>query len=561
MASGKLSPRQKMINMMYLVLLAILALNVSPEILDAFKSIRSQLQETATEADINSMDFVSQMKQAIDDEVQKEGKRENIGLKDTLDQIRDRTVAMMDLLNGHIKEMEAIAKYDPKLKDYRVKDELEKNYRYWMGDEESNGRRGNGEAYKLRDSIDAYFSYLNQLYNSQLASDSDPLTARTMQDPADVSDDPGKRWEQYTFEGPVLANMATLEAFKVDLFREEKRLLDLLNNRLGVHSFVVDTIIPITAPTSRIVPAGMQFQTRLFVGMSSKEIKPHFQSGSGRMELENDGNSALLTIPTNSNLLRNGQKEAKQAYTATIHVPKPTGDFDTLTVRDEFIVRKPEAVITSAAIQQLYRNCANPVTIDVPALGDQYNPKISASHASVTQSNRSRKRFLIIPTGRESVISVNSLNYGQTVNIDQIKYNVIEPPQPIIQFGIVRGGQVRPYNGMSSVPAASQFQLKLKPDAEFRAQLREEANYRVQTIEIRLKDGLQPARLVRTMNVARQDAVNGITFRLPNEVRQARAGSRVILNLKGISRKTGRGELIEDKRFPETATTLSIVVQ
>jgi len=36
MASGKLSPRQKMINMMYLVLIALLALNISNEILKAF---------------------------------------------------------------------------------------------------------------------------------------------------------------------------------------------------------------------------------------------------------------------------------------------------------------------------------------------------------------------------------------------------------------------------------------------------------------------------------------------------------------------------------------------
>ncbi|MEM7370527.1 MAG: hypothetical protein AAF587_18090 [Bacteroidota bacterium] len=547
--------------MMYLVLLAILALNVSPEILDAFKSIRTQLQETATEANMNSLSFVGQMKDAIDMEVANEGKRHNIGMKDTLDQIRDRTVAMMDLLNGHIKEMEAIAKYDPKLKDYRVKDELEKNYRYWMGDDEANGRRGNGEAAKLRDSINAYFSYLTYMYNYNLRNEQDKIEARTLQEPPESGEDPGKRWEQYTFEGPVLANMATLEAFKVELFREEKRLLDLLNSRLGIHSFVIDTIIPITAPTSRIIPAGMQFQTRLFVGLSSKEIKPQFRSPSGRVELDNDGNSALLTIPTNANLLRNGLKEATQSYTATIHVPTPTGDYDTITLRDEFIVRKPEAVITSAAIQQLYRNCANPVTIDVPALGDQYNPQISASHATVNQSSRSSKRFQIIPTGNESIISVNSLNQGQVVNIDKIKYNVIEPPKPTIQLGVVSGGSVRAYNGSTSVPAASQFKLKLIPDPEFRGQLREEANYRVKAIEIRLKDGLQPARLVKTMNVLRQDAVSGITFRLPNEVRQARTGARVIINLKEISRKTARGNLVEDKRFPEMATTLTIVLR
>ena len=46
MASGKLSPRQKMINMMYLVLTALLALNVSKEILDSFITVNNGLENT-----------------------------------------------------------------------------------------------------------------------------------------------------------------------------------------------------------------------------------------------------------------------------------------------------------------------------------------------------------------------------------------------------------------------------------------------------------------------------------------------------------------------------------
>ena len=41
-------PRQKMINMMYLVLTALLALNVSSEILNAFKTVNKSLENTNT---------------------------------------------------------------------------------------------------------------------------------------------------------------------------------------------------------------------------------------------------------------------------------------------------------------------------------------------------------------------------------------------------------------------------------------------------------------------------------------------------------------------------------
>src|SRR5262245_5259309 len=46
MAQGKLSPRQRMINMMYLVLTALLALNVSKEIINAFVTVNESLEQS-----------------------------------------------------------------------------------------------------------------------------------------------------------------------------------------------------------------------------------------------------------------------------------------------------------------------------------------------------------------------------------------------------------------------------------------------------------------------------------------------------------------------------------
>ena len=87
MAGGKLSPRQKMINMMYLVLLALLAMNVSKEILAAFDILKEKLYNSATTAEANATAFIDNMKKEIDDEVENQGKKDNLRLKDTLDLI------------------------------------------------------------------------------------------------------------------------------------------------------------------------------------------------------------------------------------------------------------------------------------------------------------------------------------------------------------------------------------------------------------------------------------------------------------------------------------------
>src|SRR5215510_13581260 len=61
-------PRQKMINMMYLVLTALLALNVSAEILNAFKTVNNSLENTNSTVDRSTQTIM----QSLDDK-RKEG--------------------------------------------------------------------------------------------------------------------------------------------------------------------------------------------------------------------------------------------------------------------------------------------------------------------------------------------------------------------------------------------------------------------------------------------------------------------------------------------------------
>lgn len=555
MAQGKMSNRQKMINMMYLVLLAILALNVSTEVLDAFVTIRNQLNASALEANVSALEFIDQMNQEIDREVKNEGKTANVGLKDTLEDIRNQTQNMIAVLNDHIREMEAIADYDPKEKDFRKKDELELNYQYWMGDnDESNDRRGNGFAMKLRDELNQHFRSLNTLYNSQIIDDSLKITPRQLEDPTN-SNDPNKRWEQYTFEGPVMANLATLEAIKIDVLRQEKELLDLLNTRLRGYKFIPDKIQAISAPVSRIVPAGLPFETQLFVGMVSSAVKPEFKSGSGQVTVQEDGNSAMLKVLADGSRIPSGQYEAKQTYTATVRVPTATGTYEEIQVQEEFIVRKPEVLITSAAIQTLYRNSGNAVNIDVPALGEWYNPKIAATNATVRQSDRSKKRFMIVPNARESIVTVNSATNGQIIKVDAIKYNVIQPPRPTIAISV----NGRAYNGTAPVNKKSRFEVKIIPNSEFKRLLPNDARYQVGKIEILMKNTLEPARVIKTLNMAGRNPEQGIRVTMPAEVQQARPGTKIFIRFGEVSRRNFKGDLFKE-RFSELERTVAFEI-
>lgn len=554
MANQKVSPRQKMINMMYFVLLAMLAMNVTNEVLDSFESIRERLKESASQAEINNQGFIKILNNEIDRQIKHEGKTANQGLIDTLAQVQKRTDEILAKIDVHVGEMEILAQYDPEKEEFVKKEELDKNYVYWMGEsEEANERRGEGQAKELREDLDEYVTFLSNIYNSQVEDESLKKTPALRADPKSKKD-PGKRWEQYTFEGPVVANLATLEALRVDVLQQEKGLLEMLNSRIGSKPKIVfDEVVAISSPTSQIVPAGLPFETRLSIGTVSSQVKPNFSSPSGKVQINEGGNSATLQVMANARNIPAGQVEGIQSYSANVYVPLPNGGFDTLQVKQSFKVSKPEVQVTSLAVQNLYRNCGNGLNIDVPALGVHYDPVVTATHAQVRQASDSKKKFLIIPTGQRSVVTVNSRTQGRTLKIQDLKYNVISPPKPEIDFRVNR----RPYNGMASVSKSSDFRLRLVPDAEFKRLLPRDSKYRITKLTISIKNTLAGPKTLKTINLSNQNAMEFIRIPVPAEIRQAKAGDKVYFKIERIERINFRGKVVEVK-LPELVRTMAV---
>ncbi|MDP5171932.1 MAG: hypothetical protein NWR72_16905 [Bacteroidia bacterium] len=576
MASGKMSPRQKMINMMYLVLLALLAMNVSAEILNAFENIKLKLNGSATEASNNANGFMEAMKAEIREEIANQGKRDNEGLlTDTLDNIKGETSEIIALLDKHIQVLgDSIAKRDPETGALLAKDETEKNLQYWMGQgdaQEANDGRGSAKAFELHQRLDEYVNYVVNMYNSQIKSQKDSTGGtsagqkitfedeKLTNDPSStlLQDGGSKTWERYTFEGPVIANMATLEAIKLDVYEKQKLLLNILNERLGVATFKADKVVGLVAPEATIVPAGLQFKAKLFAVLSSESITPSFSSASGTIKPDEDNKSVgVLTVNASGGVIPNGKNEGTQQYKATIRVPKATGGFEDLSIEGSFTVRKPEIVVTSAAIQILYANCANDVNIDVPALGDAYNPVITATNAEIITNQQSKIKFRIVPTARTCVVTVNSNTNGQKIKIGDLTYKVIQPPKPTIDIRI---------NGQKStgaaVPKTSNVQVILNPDEDFKSALPQDAGYAISSIDVLAQLSLGPPQTVNSINASGQDATRPIAVSLGTQVRQARPGTTVYIRINDIYRVNFQKKRIPDTRFTEIEKIISIVVK
>lgn len=581
MAGGKVGPRQKMINMMYLVLTALLALNVSAEILNAFDTIRDKLEISADGAEQSSIGAADALKAQVDKELAQK-QNQNEAIKGKVDEIREQTKAMIT----YIDNLDSLLLLRPGIKDSKTGEinasETERNFTFFMGEGKAAEGRGSGEAKKLRDKLDEYFSMLAKSHAEyKQEGDVDWVeTAYKIQDPAASKSHEGegvkKSWEHHNFEGPIVANRAMLQALKSDIYSKENLVYNDLAKKLGLKiqdikenipappppppipekALKPDGVVVLFSPESKIVVTGLQYKAKLYVGLISKDgsKKPTFKSSMGTLTPTAEG--AEVTIPSSASSIPANAKEAKISYTVDVSVPTIDGKVLPGQGKAEFIVRKPEIVVTSATIQILYRECGNMVNIDVPALGDLYNPVCTVSAGTIKQSADSKKKFLIVPTGDKCRVNVSSNTNGSTMNIGFVDYKVIDPPKPSIMVKV----NGIPYSPSMGVNKGSKMSLSIQPDNEFKGALPNDAKYSFDEVNIFKQSGLGPPQRVGGAPLMSKDGVAGIEVPIPTDA-FANPGAKVYVEFKDVYRKNFQGQSIKDPRFTPYEKTIVLVTK
>ena len=589
MASGKLSPRQKMINLMYLVLTALLALNVSKDILNSLESLANSLRKSAEVLQEKNLSTLEDIKASIKKEAEK-GNKKNLYLLPLLDEIGQKDVSVIDFLEGHIKKLKELAGWDSVTNKIIKPDEVEKNFRYLMmgnKDEFANGGRGAGAAKAIHDTLDAFIVWANEMYYKiikktppkdipkwveEYATTDDikiqkqlkqkglvfpPIIIEPKANPMITNpEDKQKTWEIYTFDHntPVIANIATIEKLKSDVEVVISDLIELARRQLMQVTFKIDSLMAIDAPESKYVIVGMKFRTRLFVAMSSSQIKPKFSSSSGQIKVKPGGNEAELIIRARGSVIPKGKSQGVQHYSAVIRVPKADGTEAVLPIKGKFIVRKPEVVVTSAAIQIMYRDCANDINVDVPALGPEYNPVIKAKGGVAKISPKNKKRVRVVPHGKVLYLTVYTKTGGELIKIDVLKYKVIPPPKPTII--VLENGKV--WDGIKPWKKGSRIKIYVKPDKEFQRGLPMDARYIIKNAVVKVKKGLGAATPVK--NLGSSGINKPLSFSLATLTRGIPPGTKFYIQMDGIYRVNFAGKKIEEP-FSRRELTISGVVE
>ncbi|MBK6265850.1 gliding motility protein GldM [Marivirga sp. S37H4] len=514
MAGGKETPRQKMIGMMYLVLTALLALNVSVTVLDKFIDINNSLEvslEAAKELNGNTI-------KRIENAVEESGNRPaDVAILDKAKEIRAKTREMINELASYKEKFIEITGGINEEGEIVGKTDYDLVGNYMMPENQNQGEA-------LQKSLNEYSSFLNNTIQDSVIR-FQPLALDANDNPR-FQNDPNQKnkdWATLEFMGtPTPAGLATISDYQNKVMAYESRALDLLARRVGASDLKFDKIRLVALPESKVVAAGAKYKAHLIVAASSSAEDPEMTWEGKSIPVES-GEGLIEFTATPGAYDKDGT--VRKTYEATAKLKDSV-------YRDEieYFVAKPVIQVQSAALSTLYLNCGNKLNVAVPALGTSYNPTFNVT-GGTSIAGKEIGVVTVVPNAPKVRLGVSS-NGNKIGDVD---FDVQRIPKPSIE---VYNGS-KPINQKQGENISSLRILRSAAIAEdnFKKQLPDDAQYKVTQWTIRLARGPRP--------IGQPIKATSETVNLSQIMSQAKSGDRLVVEVVQVLRRNFRGSTEE----------------
>ena len=278
MASGKETPRQKMIGMMYLVLTALLALQVSNAVLEKFAIINETLSTLIEDGKKKS----EQTMAAIIDEAGKSQSPKVLDAKERATKVRELTKNTLEYIDALKVRMLQQSGTD-KVNEDVINDHSSK-VATMMIDPNSKDQEGKKYEQLLND-------YVKQITELSGIKEFDKLAKPPKEIPLFASDDDHVRKDYltFTFENtPVIAALASVTQTETKILEYEARALDKLREDAGADRISFDQFVPMVRARSSVVAAGAKYEAEMFLTGSSTAILPEFYKDGAKLNVIED---------------------------------------------------------------------------------------------------------------------------------------------------------------------------------------------------------------------------------------------------------------------------------
>jgi gliding motility-associated protein GldM len=478
MAGMKLTPRQRMINMMYLVLTALLALNVSKEIINAFVTVNDSLEVSNK----NSTDKNKLTYDAFDFAM----KNDPVKTKPYYDKAVS-TKKLSDLMAGYIdslknslvKESDGIntskGEKIPALIDMDNKENYDVPTRILCGSEND----GKGfEASKLKAKI---AEFKQNLLKNVAPEDQKRFQTRfdellSTKDPSPDSkvykEDNKRTWEMANFyHNPVVASVALLTKFQSDVKNAESEVINNLFSSINAKTYKFDVLqARVIAPTSYVL-LGQKYTADIFLAALSSTSNPKIIigdvdtvkkeiRGTGQ-ELQVSGGLGRYEVPATS--------EGIKKWGGIITVKNPATNIEeSYSFTSEYVAAKPSTVISADKMNVLYIGVDNPMSISVPGVAnDLVTPSPSGGGVTLSRDPKAGGGHYIAraTTQGECMISVSAKMDNKNMPMGGMKYRVKRLPDPVAKIANMKGGPINKsvLSAQALIPVMENFDFDLFP--------------------------------------------------------------------------------------------------
>lgn len=431
MAGGKLSPRQKMINMMYLVLTALLALNVSAEILKAFAMINESLDATNISITEKNNALYAQFEKKMKDEPGKtkpfydkamKAKEICAGLLAEIEEVKNKMIDQAGNANGKIDDGDF--KVEGDMKQILRDDDIDISSRLMA---EPQGRKQNGDKFRktLEDGYDNLMGLINDKDRERIK-----LHLERPKDPTKKAGEGKKDWLEGTFAHmPVAGAVTVLTKFESDVKNTETEIISYLLGDIESNTFKFTDLVAKVIAESNYVLVGQPYKADVILVAYDKRQNLDIRVGGGALKIE-DGIGKYSTTPTSEGLKKWG---------GNINVKAPDGKMLSLPFEAEYQVAKPAAVISPDKMNVFYIGVPNPVSISAPGIAlDKLRPTITAGNISGSNG----KYTVTQQKPGKVMVEVGAEYQGKQMKMGGMEFRVKFIPDPIPTVGGLVSGNV-----------------------------------------------------------------------------------------------------------------------
>ncbi len=416
-----------MIGMMYLMLTAMLALNVSGDLLNAFILVDNGIKNSTKVVNQKIVKQYYDFDAANTQNPKKTGDKYHLALA-----LKQKADSLYDQIQYYkcLMVMTADGPGDPE-NPFTPDNYLSVSNQDIAAQVmivEQGGARGD----TLKQMIDNYREYLVSI------CDGDTARINSLNDQFntnDIENEPGE-WEPWiakiTEHIPMAATMSILSKVQNDVRSSQSDIVNLLYAKVDEASFKFTGIRPLVIPESNYVLRGQRYKADIMLAAYDETMDPIVTVNGEKLPTE--AGQGKYEVAASSV----GQKK----FSARIQIPDPvTGDLKSYDVDAEYEVGEPSVVVSPTKMNAFYIGLDNPVDISAAGIPTS-DLTVTATGATIS---RSGSGWVVRPNNNSSKASINvsaKTNDG-VKNLGSKEFRLLRVPNPEATIAGLSGGKIK----------------------------------------------------------------------------------------------------------------------